>query len=409
MKNVRRLTATGLYDLDGVQTWLDDMAGRGLFLVKWGKYVCTFRRDNPDPNMRYHLEPVRAGERGRSGKRMAAMKRRLSEQGWNWVCTGEDQFHIFAAWDPFAPELETQVSAITHALKGLIKKNLLAGLFRLILLLLFGRLLIDRVALPLEMETMLTRWGPLTPVLLVLVPLAALVSFYPLYPILLTFSRLRGDRMLPRSRLVNRILIQTSYFAPFAVLVLCVIELTVAGSFQLQHRYMSPADLPVAVVQLADLEENSTFNLTEYSSSQDYAANPDQGTWALTQPSFWAPVHETVRQSGSLPGVWWKDLQPSYPSDGWYCPVLEIELWQTTGSMGSDYLYSNAVKSHPELNQATALSLDWATSCRLLHDNSSQLFVCRKGNRVLTVYYQGAKDLQSVMGRFKTLMTESWR
>ena len=47
MKYVRRLTPTQPYDAAGTESWLADMARRGLHLKKFRPLFCTFEQGEP--------------------------------------------------------------------------------------------------------------------------------------------------------------------------------------------------------------------------------------------------------------------------------------------------------------------------------------------------------------------------
>ena len=58
MKRVYKLTPVREYDIAGVESWLEDMARRGLYLKKFRPLFCTFERGEPG-EVRYRLEPHR--------------------------------------------------------------------------------------------------------------------------------------------------------------------------------------------------------------------------------------------------------------------------------------------------------------------------------------------------------------
>ena len=47
MKRVRKLTPVSMYDVHGLEKWLEKLAAQGLFLKKYHPLVCTFEKGEP--------------------------------------------------------------------------------------------------------------------------------------------------------------------------------------------------------------------------------------------------------------------------------------------------------------------------------------------------------------------------
>lgn len=58
MNRVYKLTPVSMYDVRGLEQWLETMAAQGLFLKKYRPLVCTFTKEEPK-QVRYRLEPFR--------------------------------------------------------------------------------------------------------------------------------------------------------------------------------------------------------------------------------------------------------------------------------------------------------------------------------------------------------------
>jgi len=104
------------HDIEGIQTWLEDLAMEGLFLVPEGRTlsVFSFRREAPR-KVRYRMEAV-----GPQGLWSAAdgpdreMREAFAQMGWEYLVYF-GSFHIYRCADPQAPELNTDpaVQALT--------------------------------------------------------------------------------------------------------------------------------------------------------------------------------------------------------------------------------------------------------------------------------------------------------
>ena len=63
MKTVRKLTPVSPYDIQSLESWLQDMAREGLYLTKYRNSFCTFTRKAPGA-VRYRVEYCKPDRRG---------------------------------------------------------------------------------------------------------------------------------------------------------------------------------------------------------------------------------------------------------------------------------------------------------------------------------------------------------
>ena len=102
MRRIYKLTPVSLYDIRGVESWLEDMAKRGFFLKKLRPAFSTFERGPARP-VRYRVEPDRQRQDAELPQDMLDLYR---EFGWTLVCMPQDTL-IFFNPDPEAPELHS--------------------------------------------------------------------------------------------------------------------------------------------------------------------------------------------------------------------------------------------------------------------------------------------------------------
>lgn len=105
MKRVRRFTPVSMYDAQGLESWLEDMAKQGLFLKKFGAAWCVFER-GPAQALRYRVEPVREQDCGDFLGR-SPMKELYQDFGWSYTASIGNAMFIFSTGDRNAPELHT--------------------------------------------------------------------------------------------------------------------------------------------------------------------------------------------------------------------------------------------------------------------------------------------------------------
>ena len=104
MKRVYKLTPVREYDIAGVESWLEDMARRGLYLIKFRPLFCTFQRGEP-AQVRYRLEPHH--RRVLDDEPPQSMLELYKQFGWDCVGEVNRSMLIFTTRNPDAPELHT--------------------------------------------------------------------------------------------------------------------------------------------------------------------------------------------------------------------------------------------------------------------------------------------------------------
>lgn len=103
MNRVYKLTPVSPYDIAGVESWLADMARRGLYLKKFRSLFCTFTKAEPK-QIRYRVEPHK---RILDDDLPQSMLDLYGDFGWECVDEIDRSMLIFATQDPQAPELHS--------------------------------------------------------------------------------------------------------------------------------------------------------------------------------------------------------------------------------------------------------------------------------------------------------------
>lgn len=125
MKKVRKIIPVSLYDIPGLERWLDEQAELGLFPVSLGSWAVFEER--AIPGARFRLDPFanRMGE----GTEPSPEKLELYRQaGWEYAFSIGRAYFLFYNTDPSAPELYTDWQSRGMSLERL-KKSLRTGLW----------------------------------------------------------------------------------------------------------------------------------------------------------------------------------------------------------------------------------------------------------------------------------------
>ncbi len=107
MKYVRKWTPVSSYDIQGLESWLEDLSLRGLFLVKFGTTFSIFAQGVPK-RTRYRVEYCKPYYTDEPPQDLLDLYR---DFGWEFVCwAGNIDLPIFRTQDPQAEELHTDPS-----------------------------------------------------------------------------------------------------------------------------------------------------------------------------------------------------------------------------------------------------------------------------------------------------------
>lgn len=125
IKHVHRLCPCAPCDVEGIQSWLEDLAADGLFLVEDGVFCGIFSFERKSPRqVKYRLD-VAQKRKPRffdSGDELTDEELELyRSMGWEYLLQYGD-FRVYRSMEPNAPELNTESE--THAITiGLLKQK----------------------------------------------------------------------------------------------------------------------------------------------------------------------------------------------------------------------------------------------------------------------------------------------
>lgn len=123
-KKAFRICPCSPYNVEAVQTWLEDLARDGLILEKDGYFagVFTFLREQPR-TMIYRLEPVQKPNASIFDENDPDidMVESIAEMGWEYMFR-YGMFHIYRTTDPHPRELHTDPAVQSMALSAVHKR-----------------------------------------------------------------------------------------------------------------------------------------------------------------------------------------------------------------------------------------------------------------------------------------------
>lgn len=146
-----RLIPCADYDIEGLQSYFEEMAAKGLHLKKDGifAYFASFERGEPR-EARYRMDvkekrsPIMDGDNGRPTDEQIEL---CGELGWEYV-DSIGAFHIFRTYDAAAPELNTDAALQSIAARRIVRSQKDSVLVLCFWLLIYPVLKLDGLLLP---------------------------------------------------------------------------------------------------------------------------------------------------------------------------------------------------------------------------------------------------------------------
>lgn len=115
------------YEIDAMESWLDEQARKGCFLSQSHGRWLQFYRDTPR-ELRYRIDVK--PDPGYREDRVAAFR----DMGWEYVCELSPQLDVYTCGDPTVPDLNTDEDTLHSVLDGLLRKKQIANVVAALLL-----------------------------------------------------------------------------------------------------------------------------------------------------------------------------------------------------------------------------------------------------------------------------------
>lgn len=393
-KLVRKFLPVQLYDIHGMELWFEDMSAQGLILDSFGIRSAIFRVGDPEPGVRYRLEPMTYWDRSLDYEKNDA----YAQEGWEYVDFISRYYYIYRCRDSSAPDLHTDPITQSLVFDRMFKR-------RLPVFLLFVPLRIfDYLSLPFVLaqngaqalsevlySLVLTPWLEIINLLLIPWGFAVFAAYlWRTWKIWQLRCRLKQGLPLDEGKRYPRSLVRSalSWCFPAAclLLVFLIAFFRSVPPFTYYQMLKPETQLPAPLFSLYDVELEKGYELPF---NNDYERSPSPFS-----------VNYTVRQ-----GFGWKDNIRGnlYTQEA----QLEIVLYDTRSPAFAQAVLDRRDKegwhklSHPGIDELYA-------NAPLHGEPSQELLILRgrAGSRYFTLYFGGVKDPWTHIDRFLTELTQ---
>lgn len=292
MKTVYKILPVSIFDISGLEQWLEEQANQGLSPVHLGSYA-SFTKDGV-PGTRYRLEPL-----GKMGTEPTPEQLELYHSaGWEYAFPIARAYFLFYTTDPDAPELYSDLATRRQSLDRLAKQIKSTRVKRLLIPVLVVVVLLAAMLWPVSrFDVQPDRWAnfPIlllyltNPMLLIFVITVAFQlprEFREYRTLLNTHEALKSGLIPPPSQISGkRIAFENiSQLILLPVLVLCLILNYIIP----QNKPLSQFELPY--VSLSDMENKDLFTYDElFGESSYYSEDKNQTNrqFSLLSPGWY--------------------------------------------------------------------------------------------------------------------------
>lgn len=413
-RNVWQITPVSLYDIPGVERWLEEQANRGLFPLHLGQ-CARFDRTGV-PGTRFRLEPF--------GKEKEPTQEQLElygNAGWTYAMPVGKAYFLFYAADPEAPELYTDFAARGMSLDRLVKRVRIARMIPVLYPLLLFLLVFGVFAfLPASrFDAQPNRWGQLPLALLSLFsPMSLMFAFGCIFLGVTTFRNYRilaathhnlqnglpppppsgPSRRIRRENLMALTLIPLLYLTWFCM------YFDVGQTVPLEN-FRRP------YVALEQLERAQVVRYDELFGENPFPSHRDENVvrreFSLLAP-VWYTVEEEVYETG--PGSE-NSFSPVREPGCRYAPRMEMvrlrllipTMARTVAEAELDHL--RLINLWWEYEEAEVPGLDFAILARE-SSGTFQMAALGRGGWVAVFRYGGEEDLRNHLDLLASMVTQ---
>lgn len=407
-KYKRKLIPTNPMNIPALESWLQDMAENGYFLVSMGVYFAKFKTGEPQ-KLAYRIEPVPVEDHGfyvnnirnafssskdekqslsieEKNKRMVEL---YDEFGWELVCKMNALFYIFRGKEENAPELHTDPVAQSLAYARIYKRQKKGMLFTLpffialFLWCLYITIWGDNLYYSVKSGSSLWVCG-----------IGLVISVLELAKDIQAHRHIRdhlqnGVPMEHHADWQKGAFFYKLKYGLYHVFLLCFVF---SGYFQINQRQRSSFDeiqhpLPYLSLETIETAENFMPDTTkDWYNCVEYSA------------SFLAPIQYDIQQKGIVPDQRWED------DSGVYSPSMHIEYIDLRFQLlAAPFFDSMTQRKIYDDEKKEVLFLDGIDEALLFSGESNQRLFLRNQDIVMAISYYGKEDLKAHLSEIVAL------
>jgi hypothetical protein len=396
-KRVYKLRPVNSWLIGEHESWMSDMAKKGLHLEKVGKIFVRFTKGEPSET-KYRIDTIQ-------GKKLTLDEKEMySEFGWDYVTTYDD-FNVFSSpAEKNAPELHTDPAEQSYTLSYLqrkLKKNtviLAACMILVAAAALFTTRLSDwRIYLTMVEGNYLNYISLVLETVCVFSALQAAISIGRLRKTLLEGRAINHSAPWRAKFRANLALLSILIGALFFQLTNIAIQVS-----KLKKETLPIENNTLPIVRLSEVEKNPS--LKRYAWPYPKKNNIDNFNNYFYRWSFFSPEQYVTIERGIVEGEKWDDgpLFTIVEGSGYtlYTPMMHTRAYKLSFPSMQEKVLSDLMKRHSENYEAkvfTEREHPGFDKLLISEGKSSKEVFAAKGKGVIYIRYQGKADIDSII------------
>lgn len=383
-KYKRKLIPTNPMNIPALESWLEDMAQEGLFLVSLNGYGGKFRQGEPK-KMTYRLEIPKYFDT-KPPKKMEEMYR---EFGWEFVCTYYQNGFLFANEAENPVELHTDPIAQSESIRDLYKEQRNEVIACIVLLLLMG------------IAVLALKWTNLSETITEGLRVRSFVFFgYSIFGIFYSVKELLVLRKLKTDLELG---IPLEHRKPYKkhsstkkIFLYYAIAVFLAGSVDIVLLYTHQQEEPLT---MAEIDAPLPFV------SLEELGDTGEGKTIRRKNTLLAPVQYEFYESGQNGSLYsyYMEVRPAFLAE------QAMQSIADDGRLDGLPWLRFFLTGVPLLKPIPLdIPADWFDGFLYYKDaeNRDVYFIAYKGNQVIAVKYTGAMTLTEHLDKFSALLDE---
>lgn len=386
VKIVRKSVPVSLYDIAGYESWLGEMAEKGLFLKEFGAFFAHFTREEPQ-QITYRIEPVPGGEfLGQE------IHRAYIQAGWKYVTCIKDTLSIYRIESSKAEEVHIDLMEEYQAFRVLEQK--LRGSMILVIL---GAILIVGMLIGLYLFHdepvlyMITYGGFSSQFLYILLEIFIVTrSALDLKYVRGYVRQLKSGKPLCHQK--NYKSSRNWQLVSYGLIIVLFIIGIVISYGEINSEWEKPreeVEITLPVISLQELEGAGGF------AYQEAVVSPQGRYYENTVTYQWnvlAPRQYEIDECGIVEGEKWED------GSGVYEPSLRSQYYEVAFKQLSEPLLNDLIHRYAyryEELETEELETELFDRAVIAAENESQYLFAYKGRKIIFLSYYGKIELKS--------------
>ena len=396
-KTVRKHRFLDVCRIGETESWLTDMAARGLHLLSLGLVFARFEHGE-SANIRYRIEFSQSEQRT-----TAEQIELYAESGWEHVCDAGEMRVFRSPEENHAPEIHTDPAEQAYTLEKLSRRltmntiTIAIMMAAAICMLGFAMFLSGTPLLSLVEGQMMT--APIIVLLYIYIIFSQIRAAISIKNLIRSMKE--GRSIEHRANWSKHKCLTVTAFAILGVLTPLCVGSPIAA-LALNHTETLPVVSDNQMhLRLADIEKNDLLvrGRTHMIRGVDWA-NHSTREWSL-----YAPVILSISENGSIPDKMWPD------GSGEYSPGIEVKLYKLRFSGLAEGVLDDLCKKYADYSAEPIIDRTGQPGFDGLFvrsDNFQQDVFASKDEFVILVRYYGEKDVDSVVQAVEALMENTY-